>query len=90
MHKENRKAVRRKSQLDASIYSCEGKPLSLCQVQDISATGVKLLLPRETELPRTFVLYLSRGGQVRRLCKVIWQFSVLVGAQFDLELMTDV
>jgi hypothetical protein len=63
MQKENRKAARRQLQLDASIYSCEGKPLSPCQVQDISATGVKLLLPRETELPRTFILSLSGGGE---------------------------
>lgn len=83
MTKENRKASRRKLQLNAMIYRCDGTPLVGCQVQDISATGARLALAQATELPATFWLTLSRGGEVRRRCNLVWQNSIEIGAEFE-------
>lgn len=64
------------------VYTSDGKPLVACQLCDVSATGAKIAVAKEVVLPKSFVLSLSRDGQVRRECTVAWQFSVVVGVRF--------
>jgi len=64
------------------IYSRDGKLIAPCQLPDISATGAKVALSQEIELPREFLLSMSAGGQVGRYCKLAWQYSILAGVQF--------
>ena len=44
-----------------------------CQVYDMTVTGARLDLAYPFELPDTFTLQLTLGGQVVRPCYLIWQ-----------------
>jgi PilZ domain len=82
MTQERRRAKRTAVQTRGMIYTSEGKPLVACVLHDVSPTGAKLAIAKEIALPKSFVLSLSRGGQVRRECTLAWQFSVVVGVRF--------
>src|ERR1700730_18329363 len=79
---EQRRAKRRAIHRDAMIYGLDGKPIVSCALRDISTTGTQLALTKEAELPRLFILGFSLGGQVRRKCCLVWQFSIVVGVRF--------
>jgi hypothetical protein len=83
MGREQRKAPRRMVRTAGMIYGRGGEPIITCEMRDVSATGARLALPREIDLPQHFVLVLSHAGQVRRQCQKAWQFSILVGARFS-------
>jgi hypothetical protein len=38
---------------------------------------------READLPKTFLLSLSKNGEVVRRCNIVWQRSTVVGVKFD-------
>jgi hypothetical protein len=82
MGREKRKAERRAVRLAGRIYARNGEPIVDCEMRDVSATGARLALPREIDLPREFLLSLSHDGYVRRRCEKAWQFSILVGVKF--------
>jgi hypothetical protein len=80
---EKRRAKRQALRCAGTIYARNGKLIARCELQDISATGAKVALSQEIELPREFFLSLSADGQVRRYCKLAWQYSILAGVQFS-------
>jgi hypothetical protein len=79
---EKRRAKRQAFRCAGMIYARNGKLLAPCELQDISATGAKIALSQEIELPPEFFLSMSTDGQVRRYCKLAWQYSILAGVQF--------
>ena len=64
------------------IYAIDGQAIVKCHVEDISVSGARISLDKETELPGHFVLVMSHAGQVRRQCTLVWQFSIVAGARF--------
>ena len=83
MGREQRKSPRRLVAASGMIVSADGKkPIANCSVRDVSATGAQIILERETDLPKKFLLVLSHQGKVRRVCTVVWQFSIMAGVSF--------
>jgi hypothetical protein len=63
------------------VYDIGGKPAPVI-VRNVSQTGVQFGLSREIDLQTVFNLSLTRGGDVRRSCKIEWQFATVVGVSF--------
>jgi PilZ domain len=78
----NRRHPRRKIVTPAVVYGRDGSQIVTCTIEDLSAGGASLHLHKEIDLPNQFMLAMGRGGDVRRICRRVWQFSVVVGAQF--------
>jgi hypothetical protein len=79
---ENRKFKRHTIYREGMIYSTSGARICPCVMRNVSFGGAQLELKRETELPTEFVLALSEKGEVRRWCKIMWQFSTVLGVKF--------
>jgi len=67
------------------IYDAHGNALMACTLRDISATGARLELSQDVPLPSSFFLALTRGGDVRRLCKPVWQLATVAGVRFTVQ-----
>jgi hypothetical protein len=78
---ELRKKPRRQFHYAAAIVADDGPPLS-CTISDISHSGARLLLENDDALPDRFLLLLTRTGDARRRCRVIWRTGVSVGVEF--------
>jgi hypothetical protein len=61
---EQRKWPRKPMEANAFLYGSDGRPIGPCRVKDVSIGGALLAHSIGTELPREFVLSLSRGGQI--------------------------
>jgi hypothetical protein len=82
MSAEGRKFKRRAVYHTAMIYAVDGARLTPCVVRNVSVGGAQIELQREVNLPKIFMLSLSENGQVRRRCKIVWQFATAVGVSF--------
>lgn len=80
---ELRKGPRRHFHYSAGIVTDGGKvPARTCTISDISQSGARLALDSDEELPDRFILLLSRNGDARRHCRVIWRTGAIVGVEF--------
>lgn len=52
-----------------------------CVVVDISMHGIRLDVG-DLELPDIFGVYLTPGGQVGRVCELVWREGSVLGARF--------
>ncbi len=66
----------------AWIHAGDPKPRG-CAVADISETGARLDVDAPQEVPDRFVLFLSRSGTPRRLCRTVWRTANQVGVVFQ-------
>ena len=82
MRVEKRKALRRLVRQGATIVGIDGSSLGPCLVVDLSAAGARLATQASTELPDQFTIVLSRGGQLRRSCSVVWRSENAIGVKF--------
>jgi hypothetical protein len=64
------------------LYTTDGWPLGECRTLDISAGGARLDSLPADELPKQFLLCLSRDGKVRRNCRVMWRTDKQIGVHF--------
>jgi len=64
------------------LYTSDGWPLGECTVRDISVGGAKFVHKITDELPGTLVLALSKDGNVRRSCQLVWRKDDQVGVRF--------
>jgi PilZ domain len=80
-HTELRKKPRRAFHYSACIVTTDKKP-HLCSIADISETGARIVLAQDCELTDHFVLLLSRGGQARRHCRLVWRDGLALGVAF--------
>ena len=78
MRRESRKEVGRKAWLDIG----SGRPLLVCTLVDISASGAKLALDDATEVPSTFDLRLTRDGKSNFSCRIVWRNTDALGIAF--------
>ena len=81
-HAELRKKPRQQFHYVARIFTDESAPLIAVSISDISEGGARLVLEQDTELPDTFVLLLTRNGQMRRNCHVVWRDGLTLGVEF--------
>jgi len=79
---ELRKRPRRTFHYNAAILA-EGAPQPLlCSIADISESGARVVLESECELPERFVLLLTRKGDARRRCRLVWRDGLTIGVAF--------
>jgi hypothetical protein len=71
------------------IYDIKGNLLMSCIVRDISASGARLELALDEPLPKSFLLFLTRDGNVRRMCDLAWQLATVAGVRFNVERAPD-
>lgn len=64
------------------LYAVDGQQIGPCEVRDVSEGGALLVFSVADELPAQFVLALSRNGQVRRQCELVWQTANHFGIRF--------
>ncbi|MEA2934471.1 MAG: hypothetical protein QOD74_1117 [Variibacter sp.] len=77
-----RKSRRRDISTHGMIYDASGKAIMPCSLRNVSETGAKLELNQDVPLPGSFLLALTRGGNVRRLCQPVWQHATVAGVRF--------
>lgn len=79
---ELRRKPRRQFRYNASVLLERGGSPCPCEIADISETGARLVLEGEFALPERFVLLLTRSGEARRSCRLVWRDGLTVGVQF--------
>ena len=79
---EKRVDPRRKIGVLAALMTDNNKFICFGALEDVSAGGAKLKLPKEIELPKTLVIVLSSKHGPRRNCSVVWQKKNEVGVHF--------
>jgi hypothetical protein len=79
---ELRKSPRRQFHYNATIIIEGDTQPHRCAIVDISNTGARLQLEDGFELPEHFLLLLTKSGQARRRCKIVWRNGLSVGVQF--------
>ena len=77
-----RKSRRRDISTQGMIYDDKGQAVMPCSLRNVSETGAKLELNQDVPLPRSFLLALTPGGNVRRLCQPVWQRATVAGVRF--------
>jgi PilZ domain len=82
MAAEQRKWRRRSVRADGFLYASDGSAIGPCQVADVSVGGARLSHAIHDEIPIQLVLLLSRKGEVRRRCHVVWRSKHRVGVRF--------
>ena len=79
---ELRAKSRRQFHYNASVLIDGTSPPRPCAIADISETVARLVLAKECELPERFVLLLTRRGEARRLCRLVWRNGLSAGVEF--------
>ena len=82
MGSERRKAKRQMLRYGAWLMLADGS-LAECVLSDISETGARLMVDDSALVPEKFDLVLSRNGEARRHCKVVWRNPQQVGVRFE-------
>jgi hypothetical protein len=79
---ELRRKPRRQFHYNASVLLERGGSPCPYEIADISETGARLVLEGDFDLPDRFVLLLTRTGEARRSCRLVWRDGLTVGVQF--------
>ena len=79
---ELRRKPRRQFHYSASVLLDGTSSPQPCAICDISATGARIMLESECELPERFILLLSRSGEARRHCRLVWRNGLSAGVAF--------
>jgi len=76
----NRKGMRHRLTLPATICANNGQPVCDCRTWDWSEQGARLEVAAPLDLPETFNLTLS--GDESRRCTIVWRSEHCVGVVF--------
>jgi hypothetical protein len=79
---ELRGKPRRNFQYNASVLIDATSAPCRCAIADISATGARIMLEAECELPERFILLLTPSGEARRHCRLVWRDGLAAGVEF--------
>ena len=79
---ELRRKPRRNFHYNASVLLDGTSPPRPCAISDISDTGARIMLENECELPERFILLLTRSGEARRHCRLVWRDGLAAGVEF--------
>jgi hypothetical protein len=77
-----RRAPRKTVDRPAWISIGENLPLRSCRLIDISDCGAKLAIDDVDEVPADFSLWLSRRGNPRYSCRIVWNRLGVIGVEF--------
>jgi hypothetical protein len=83
MQRRRARAKRVPTNIQGMLYTIDGQLIAPCRVRNISVSGAQIELRREAELPKTFLLSLSKNGEVVRRCITVWQLATVVGVRFE-------
>jgi hypothetical protein len=83
MRSEQRKKTRKAMRHNVWLHVAKDRPPVSTTMSDISETGARLDVGESADLPERFLLLLSKNGQPRRLCRVVWRSGKQVGVQFE-------
>jgi hypothetical protein len=79
---EQRRNKRQQLGYHAQIDAIGGNGPLDCIVKDVSETGARVATDSPELLPDEFVLWLTKDGATRRLCKVVWRSEWEAGVSF--------
>jgi hypothetical protein len=79
---ELRVKSRRQFHYNASVLIDGTSSPRPCAIADISETGARIVLATECELPERFILLLTRSGEARRHCRLVWRNGLSAGVAF--------
>ncbi len=79
---ELRRKPRRNFHYNASVLLDAKSLPQPCEIADISATGARIVLAKDCELPERFILLLTRSGEARRHCRLVWRDGLAAGVEF--------
>jgi hypothetical protein len=79
---ELRRKQRRQFHYNASVLLDGKSSPRPCAIADISATGARIVLEAECELPERFILLLTPSGEARRHCRLVWRDGLAAGVKF--------
>jgi len=79
---EMRNKARRQFQYTARIFIDKQTAPIKCTIVDISASGGRVVLQNEQDLPEHFILFITQNGSARRYCRVVWRNGPTVGVVF--------
>jgi hypothetical protein len=82
---ELRTKPRRNFHYNASILIDATSAPCPCAIADISATGARIELKAECELPERFILLLTPSGDARRHCRLVWRNGLAAGVEFPMQ-----
>jgi PilZ domain-containing protein len=82
MGRENRRSPRRDICQFAVVHGGDDRPLRPCFVRNVSATGANIGMESASDVPDEFILILTRGGDVRRRCRIVWRSEKALGVRF--------
>jgi PilZ domain len=78
--KSKRNGRRMVRQMDAWIPR-DHEQRTECKIVDLSAHGARLVVPRESTLPRTFTLWWNAAPAGKR-CQMVWRNGSMTGVKF--------
>jgi hypothetical protein len=82
MSADKRDSRRRSIMAPGVVTGGAKKPLQICFVENLSASGAKLRLNIPDDVPDQFTLLLSRDGKISRNCRIVWRSDREIGVQF--------
>ena len=77
-----KRALRRKLKIPVVVRQENGERIASTYTLDFSAGGAKIKLDLSVDLPERFLIILSEGGEVQRLCSLIWRSAGEAGVRF--------
>ena len=77
-----KRALRRKLKIPVVVRQESGERIVSTHTLDFSTGGAKIKLDLSVDLPERFLIILSEGGEVQRLCSLIWRSAGEVGVRF--------
>jgi hypothetical protein len=88
MKKDQRKNQRKPFERRAWIETNDRISIAECILGNLSATGAKLIVKDEIDLPVNFILRLSSDGRVARKCRLAWHSGNEIGVEFVARLVS--
>jgi hypothetical protein len=76
---QRRKSPRRPINHPCWIDPGPGHSIIPGQLQNISASGAKLVVKESDELPEEFTVYLTQDGKIGRRARVVWRSGAELG-----------
>ena len=89
MRSEQRKKARKPLRHSVWLHVKKGQRPTSGTMSDISDTGARVDVEEPQGIPDRFLLLLSKNGQARRVCRVVWRSETQVGVQFEKAAETD-
>ena len=77
-----KRAPRRKLKIPVVVRQENGERIVSTHTLDFSTGGAKIKVDLSVDLPERFLIILSEGGEVQRLCSLIWRSAGEIGVRF--------